>query len=42
VEHATEHRDPERLVFDSAAVLERVERLGDLFDPVIKLRQKLP
>jgi bifunctional non-homologous end joining protein LigD len=42
VEHATEHRDPERLVFDSAAVLERVERLGDLFEPVIKLRQKLP
>ncbi|MDX6494830.1 MAG: bifunctional non-ous end joining protein LigD [Gaiellales bacterium] len=42
VEHAAEHRDPERLVFDSAAVLERVARLGDLFEPVIKLRQKLP
>jgi bifunctional non-homologous end joining protein LigD len=42
VEQATEHRDPERLVFDWAAVLERVERLGDLFEPVIKLRQKLP
>jgi len=42
VEQATDHRDPERLVFDSAAVLERVDRLGDLFEPVVKLRQKLP
>jgi bifunctional non-homologous end joining protein LigD len=42
VEQATDHRDPERLVFDSAAVLERVERLGDLFEPVLKLRQRLP
>jgi bifunctional non-homologous end joining protein LigD len=42
VEQATDHRDPERLVFDWAAVLERVERLGDLFEPVIKLKQKLP
>jgi bifunctional non-homologous end joining protein LigD len=42
VEATTTHRDPERLVFDWAAVLDRVERLGDLFEPVIKLRQKLP
>jgi bifunctional non-homologous end joining protein LigD len=42
VEQATDHREPERLVFDWAAVLERVERLGDLFEPVLKLRQKLP
>ena len=42
MENATDHRDPERLVFDWAAVLERVERLGDLFEPVIKQRQKLP
>jgi bifunctional non-homologous end joining protein LigD len=42
VEQATGHRDPQRLVFDWAAVLERVERLGDLFEPVLKLRQKLP
>jgi len=42
VEQATDHRDPERLVFDWAAVLERVDRLGDLFEPVVKLRQKLP
>jgi bifunctional non-homologous end joining protein LigD len=42
VEAATGHRDPERLVFDWAAVLDRVERLGDLFEPVLKLKQKLP
>jgi bifunctional non-homologous end joining protein LigD len=42
VEATTTHRDPERLMFDWAAVLDRVERLGDLFEPVIKLRQKLP
>jgi hypothetical protein len=29
-------------VFDWAAVLDRVERLGDLFEPVLKLKQKLP
>jgi bifunctional non-homologous end joining protein LigD len=42
VEATTGHRDPERLVFDWAAVLDRVERLGDLFEPVAKLKQKLP
>jgi bifunctional non-homologous end joining protein LigD len=42
VEATTAHRDPERLLFDWAAVLDRVERLGDLFEPVLKLRQKLP
>ena len=34
--------DPELLVFDSAQVLERVERDGDLFAPVLSLRQELP
>lgn len=34
--------DPDLLVFDSTKVLERVERLGDLFEPVLKLKQKLP
>jgi bifunctional non-homologous end joining protein LigD len=37
-----ESGDPNRLVFDSAAVLERVEKQGDLFEPVLKLRQQLP
>jgi hypothetical protein len=29
-------------VFEAADVLERVERLGDLFEPVLTLRQTLP
>jgi bifunctional non-homologous end joining protein LigD len=37
-----ESGDPNHLVFDSAAVLERVEKQGDLFEPVLKLRQQLP
>ena len=37
-----EARDPDLLVFDSDAVLQRVEQLGDLFQPVLKLKQKLP
>lgn len=32
----------ERLVFDADAVLKRVKRDGDLFAPVLKLKQKLP
>jgi len=42
VERCVEAGDPGLLVFDSAAVLERVERLGDLFAPVLTLEQKLP
>jgi hypothetical protein len=30
------------LSFDSEATLKRVAKLGDLFEPVLKLRQKLP
>ena len=30
------------LVFDSDQVLKRVDKLGDLFAPVIKKKQKLP
>jgi bifunctional non-homologous end joining protein LigD len=37
-----ELEDPAALVFESADVLERVERLGDLFAPVADLRQELP
>jgi bifunctional non-homologous end joining protein LigD len=42
VEDCLEADDPNVLVFDSAEVVERVERLGDLFEPVVKLKQKLP
>jgi len=42
VEDVTVSRDPDDLVFDSAAVLERVARLGDLYAPVETLEQELP
>jgi bifunctional non-homologous end joining protein LigD len=34
--------DPSELVFEAPAVLRRVERLGDLAEPLLKLRQRLP
>jgi bifunctional non-homologous end joining protein LigD len=34
--------DPDALVFEASDVLERVEEHGDLFAPVVELRQKLP
>ena len=34
--------DPDALVFEAADVLERVERHGDLFEPVLSLEQRLP
>jgi bifunctional non-homologous end joining protein LigD len=34
--------DPNALVFETADVLERIERHGDLFAPVAELRQELP
>jgi bifunctional non-homologous end joining protein LigD len=42
VEGALESRDPDALVFESDEVLERVEEHGDLFEPVLELRQRLP
>lgn len=42
VEECAGSGDPERLVFDSSAVLERVGTDGDLFAPVLSLRQQLP
>jgi|SRR5580765_3318184 bifunctional non-homologous end joining protein LigD len=42
VENCLAKKDPELLVFTSDEVLQRVEKMGDLFDPVLKLRQKLP
>jgi len=35
-------KDPRLLAFDSAAALKRFEKLGDIFEPVLKLKQKLP
>jgi bifunctional non-homologous end joining protein LigD len=42
VERCFEARDPDLLVFASPQVLERVESQGDLFEPVLTLKQKLP
>lgn len=42
VEAALKKKDGERLVFESDAVLERVEKHGDLFAPLLTLKQRLP
>jgi bifunctional non-homologous end joining protein LigD len=42
VQKCARSRDPQTLVFDSAAVLRRVKRRGDLFAPLLALRQRLP
>jgi bifunctional non-homologous end joining protein LigD len=42
VRRTLKKNDPGELVFEAGKVLERVERLGDLFAPVIKLKQRLP
>ena len=42
VEHCLAEGDPNLLAFDSAQVVDRVKQNGDLFAPVLKLKQKLP
>ncbi len=42
VEQALARKDPQKLVFEASDVLARVEKLGDLFAPVLKLQQRLP
>jgi bifunctional non-homologous end joining protein LigD len=42
VEATVKRRDARRLVFDSDTVLQRVEKQGDLFAPVLTLNQRLP
>jgi bifunctional non-homologous end joining protein LigD len=42
VEAALDAGDPSSLTFEIGAVLERVERLGDLFAPAVERRQRLP
>ena len=42
VEQALKKKDAARLGFEAKDVLARVERMGDLFEPVLKLKQKLP
>jgi bifunctional non-homologous end joining protein LigD len=42
VERTLKKKDASLLVFESDRALERVEELGDLFAPLLKLKQKLP
>ena len=42
VEQCLRKKDPSLLVFEAKDVLARVVSLGDLFEPVLKLKQKLP
>src|ERR1700756_3698399 len=42
VENCLKKSDPDLLVFTTDQVLQRTEKLGDLFNPVLKLKQKLP
>src|SRR4051794_29245527 len=42
VENCLKKKDAGLLVFSSADALKRVEKFGDLFEPVLKLKQKLP
>ena len=42
VASAIKKRDPNQVTFDSGEVLKRVEEYGDLFEPVLKLKQKVP
>lgn len=42
VEACLKKKDPARLVLEADQVLQRVEKMGDLFEPVLKLKQKLP
>src|SRR5271157_3166881 len=42
VESCLKKGDPTLLVFESDQVLERVKKYGELFEPVLKLKQKMP
>ena len=42
VEDCLEKGDPKLLVFEAGEVLERAKKYGDLFAPVLKLKQKMP
>ncbi len=42
VEKALKKKDASSLVFEAKQVVARFEKLGDLFEPVLELKQKLP
>ena len=42
VEQLLKKKEASLLVFEAEQVIKRVEKLGDLFEPTLKLKQKLP
>jgi bifunctional non-homologous end joining protein LigD len=42
VERGLKKKDADLLVFEAKQVVARVEKLGDLFAPVLELKQRLP
>jgi bifunctional non-homologous end joining protein LigD len=42
VERCLKKKDPTLLVFESSQTISRFEKMGDLYEPVLKLKQKLP
>ena len=42
VEECLREKDPARLAFETDAALRRAEQKGDLFEPLLSLKQKLP
>ena len=42
LQSAVKDRDADALTFETDAVLQRVAKRGDLFEPVLKLKQRLP
>jgi bifunctional non-homologous end joining protein LigD len=42
VEHCATEEDADSLVFEASEVVERIDRHGDLFAPVLELEQELP
>jgi bifunctional non-homologous end joining protein LigD len=42
VERAFKKKDAELLVFEAPQVIARFEKMGDLFEPVLELKQRLP
>jgi bifunctional non-homologous end joining protein LigD len=42
VEQALKKKDASLLVFEASQVLDRVQKMGDLFEPLLKVKQKLP
>jgi bifunctional non-homologous end joining protein LigD len=42
IESASRHRNPAKLTFEAKDALKRVEKLGDLFEPVLRMKQRLP